>query len=317
MLKRTSRVAWKPLVAIAIATMVVTGVAFAYAYTVVFGTPGNDVIDESGQPGNFHIYGFQGSDTITGGLGDITTSSNGQPVINGYDIIYGDGECSETPPGNDSYCEHPLPWLPQPWTDAVTDADVLTGGAGPEWVIGGGGNNVITGSQTYDVITGGPHINTIVGSQLGGAIIANQPGADSNIKLLPTTLKRGYKGLIGIPYFVDVYNGRTSGNTIRCFSPANYDFVWANRGDTVINCYKVYYSAPVFPPASNANFALPPGMGGNPTNRDIAETLVSRAEQALRLKVSSPIIKSKVKKTEKHSAKKHHSTRKHRAAKRH
>ncbi len=307
MLTRLARLSWKPLVAIAIATTAFTGVALAYTYTVVFGTPGNDTINESANAGSFHIYAFQGSDAITGGLGNITTDSHGNPIINGFDLIYGDGKCSVTPPGNDSYCDHPLPWLPQDWTDATTATDTITGGVGPEWAIGGGGSNVIKGSQTYDVITGGPHKNTITGSQLGDAIIANQPGAQSNITLLATTGKKGYKGLIGIPNFVNVNNG-TKGDVVKCSNPNNYDFVWADKGDTVTNCYDVIYSAPTFAPAQNANFPLPPGMGSNPNRRDLGEVLIANAMKGVTIKVAHPIISATKGEAKTHT--KNHKTKK-------
>jgi hypothetical protein len=303
MFTRLARLSWKPLVAIAIAITAVTGVALAYTYTVVLGTPGNDAINESGKAGNFHVYAFQGSDTITGGLGHVTTGSHGIPIVNGFDLLYGDGKCSATPPGNDSYCDHPLPWLAQDWTDAATATDTITGGVGPEWAIGGGGSNVIKGSQTYDVITGGPHKNTITGSRLGGAIIGDQPGAQSNITLLATTGKNGYMGLIGIPNFVDVSNG-TKGDVVKCSSPSNFDFVWADKGDTVSNCFDVIYSAPVFPPSTNANFPLPPGMGSSPSRRDLGETLIANAAKGVTIKVADPIVAATKTSTKRHKTKK-------------
>ncbi len=255
-----------------IGMMALTGIVLAYSYTVVFGTSGNDVINEAGKPGNFHIYGFQGSDTITGGSGTIDVVRR-FPVIRGYDLIYGDGECTQTPPGNDSYCVHPFPWLPQPWTDAPTATDTLTGGVGPDWIVGGGGSNVIKGSQTYDVITAGPHQNTITGGALGSAIIAIQPSDVSDITLKRTFGVIGYDGLPGIPNDVDVY-GSKGPNTITCASPRNYDVIFANRTDTVRNCWRVIFEPPRFPGVflahspSSLPFTFPPGMSGSPTAGD-------------------------------------------------
>ncbi len=166
MFTNLARGAWKPAVVVAVVALALSGTALAYAFTVVFGTSGNDTINESGRAGNFHIYGFQGSDNLTGGNGNITIVS-GKPVINGYDLIYGDGSCTQTPPGNDSYCSHPAPWLPQPWTDTAGSNDNITGGVGPDWLIGGGGNNTITGSKTYDVIVGGGPSGLAGGTTIG------------------------------------------------------------------------------------------------------------------------------------------------------
>ncbi|MGO9903677.1 MAG: hypothetical protein ACLP0J_29340 [Solirubrobacteraceae bacterium] len=252
MIKRLARRNWKLTAALAAALTAVSGVALAYAYTVVYGTSGNDTINESGKAGNFHIYGFQGSDNLTAGNGNITVV-NGKPVINGYDLIYGDGLCTQELPGNDSYCEMPAPWLPQPWTDTAGSNDNITGGTGPSVSVGGGGNNTIHGSKTYDVIVGGgpsglaggttvanPNVNNIVGSLLGSGVIAIQPTDVSDITLEKTTGVVGVDGLVGVPNSVDVV-GSKGPNTINCEGgAANKDVIFANANDTVNNCYQVY-----------------------------------------------------------------------------
>jgi Ca2+-binding RTX toxin-like protein len=314
MITRLARLSWKPSLAVAIALTAVTamtGVAIAgYAYTVVFGTPGNDVINEAGKPGNYHIYAFQGSDAITAGNGNITRDSHGNPQVNGYDLLYGDGKCAYTPQNDDSYCDHPEPWQPQDWTDSPSSTDTITGGVGPDWIVGGGGDNVLKGSQTYDVITGGPHVNTITGGKLGSAIIANHAGAKSTITLPATNGVKGYDGLTGVPNAVDVYNG-TAGDVVKCSGPSNRDIVYADRGDVVTNCYKVYYSAPRFPgqatPQTSATSAMsamtfPPGMGSGAGARDRAAQRQAKTHK----KASKP-------RSKKHSA----TTKKHAAASRH
>ncbi|MGO9903676.1 MAG: hypothetical protein ACLP0J_29335 [Solirubrobacteraceae bacterium] len=264
MLMRLARRKWKLTAALVVAFTAITGVALAYAYTVVYGTSGNDTINDKGKAGNFHIYGFQGSDNLTAGNGNITIVGS-KPVINGYDLIYGDGLCTQELPGNDSYCEMPAPWLPQPWTDTAGSNDNITGGAGPSILVGGGGNNTITGSKTYDVIVGGgpsglaggtttahPNVNNITGSLLGSAIIAIQPTDVSNITLKKTTLVVGLDGLIGLPNAVDVYVPNRSStlapNVINCANPSNLDVIFANKNDTVKNCFLVFRGvAPIFP----------------------------------------------------------------------
>lgn len=282
MITRLARLTWKPSLAVAVALTAMTGLAMAsYAYTVVFGTSGNDVINEAGKPGNYHVYAFQGSDTITAANGNITVDSYGRPHVNGYDYLSGDGKCTYTPPNDDSYCDHPYPWGKQDWTDSTSSTDTISGGVGPDWIVGGGGNNVLKGSQTYDVITGGPHLNTITGGKLGSAIIANQTGAKSTVTLLVTNGVKGYDGLTGVPNSVDVHNG-TAGDTVKCASPSNHDTVYADSGDTVTNCYKVYYYAPAFPgqqtqsssassfAATTTQFPFPPGMQSNSNAGDTA-----------------------------------------------
>jgi hypothetical protein len=47
MLRRLARRKWKLTAALAVGLSAISGVALAYAYTVVYGTSGNDTINES------------------------------------------------------------------------------------------------------------------------------------------------------------------------------------------------------------------------------------------------------------------------------
>ncbi len=274
MLKRLAGRKLTLTLAVAVAMTAFTGVALAYAYKVVYGCTvtssscpqgANTPINETGKRGNFHIYGFGGNKTITAGLGNITIV-NGKPVINGYDLIYGDGLCTQQIADNDSYCETPAPWLRQPWTSPAGVNTVINGGNGPSWLIGSGGNNTITGSKTYDLIVGGgrsrraggatiskPNLNTITGSALGSAIIAIQSTDVSEITLQKTTGVVGLDGLVGLPNAVDVYVPNRSStlkpNVITCEGGTkNLDVIFANKNDTVDNCFRVFRGvSPIFP----------------------------------------------------------------------
>ncbi len=325
MLKRLARKNWKLSLALAVALMAFGGAALAYTYTVVYGTSGNDTINESGKAGNFHIYGFQGSDNLTAGNGNITVVKN-VPVINGYDVIYGDGLCTQEIQGNDSYCEMPAPWLPQPWTDTAGSNDSITGGNGPSWLIGGGGNSTIKGSKTYDVIVGGgpsglpggttiakPNVNNITGSALGSAIIAIQPTDVSNITLQKTTGVVGLDGLVGLPNAVDVYvpnrSSKLANNVITCQGGTrNLDIIFANKNDTVSGCAIVFRGiAPIFP-----------GQFVTPAIAKTTEAFPSPVALAGMISSRTPVLKRAGKahaKATKHASKKHtskkHTSKKH------
>jgi hypothetical protein len=280
---RSSGQWWKAGLALGVAMVAATGVALAYSYTVVFGTSGPDTINESGQNGNFHLYGFQGADELFGGNGNVTIV-HGHPVIGGYDLIYGDGSCTFTPPGNDSYCAHPAPWLRQTWTDSAAGGDEIRGGMGPSWLIGGGSRNDIVGSQTYDTIVGGPRQNALIGSRLGSAVIAIYTTSSISVKVNKTLGVVGTDGLVGVGNSVDVYdpNRRTSDSVNCSGGMANQDVVFANRGDSVKHCATVYKGvAPCFPDghtypggnpcaATNPPFPFPlAALAGAPFARDV------------------------------------------------
>jgi hypothetical protein len=270
----------------AVAATGITAVALAYSYTVIYGTSGSDSLN-AGPTGNLHIYGFQGSDSINGGGGNITVNGSGQPVINGFDLFYGDGQCSQLSQNDDAYCSHPAPWLPQPWTDKSSQSDSINGGVGPDWLIGGGGNDSINGSETYDTIVGGPHNDSLNGGELGSAIIAIYGISSSlSVRTQKTLGVVGYKGLIGVANSVDIYNpSRKSPASVACSGAANKDVVFVNKSDSTSGCYKVYVGvAPCFPdgktypsgnPCTGANppFAFPlPALGGQPFARDANRT---------------------------------------------
>jgi hypothetical protein len=268
MYSRFARHSLKLAVIAVIAALASAGVALGYSYVVVFGTSGNDVIDESGSTTNVHVYAFQGSDTITG---SSTSIAGGH--YPGFDWLYGDGQCSQTPPGDDSYCETPGPFEPQPWTDSASSTDTISGGTGPDWIVGGGGNDVITGSRTYDVIVAGPHDNTITGGNLGSTIIETAVGANSTITL-KASRGAGYGGLTGVSNWVDVYN-QTPGDKVICSGSTNRDVVFADNGDTSKNCFLTISlrcnPTPLCTAIPQRLVRYPPGMGikgGAPVERD-------------------------------------------------
>jgi hypothetical protein len=289
MYSRIVRHSLKLAVIAAIAVLASAGAALAYSYVVVFGTSGNDVIDESVSTNNVHVYGFQGSDTITGSSTSISGGS-----YPGFDWLYGDGQCSQTPPGDDSYCETPGPFEPQPWTDSAKSSDTITGGTGPDWIVGGGGNDVITGSRTYDVIVAGPHTNTITAGSLGSTIIETAVGAKSTIAL-QASRGASYGGLAGVFNWVDVYN-QTPGDKVSCSNTANRDVVFGDTGDKYKNCFltiSLQCSPATLCTGIPQRFVrYPPGMGlkgGAPAERDTSALGVGlrlKPKQVIRIRIA-------------------------------
>jgi Ca2+-binding RTX toxin-like protein len=194
------RIPWKrPLFLALLLTAVSGSVALAATFTVIIGTSGNDTINKAGQPGNYHIYGLAGRDTLTGGLGD--------------NLVVGDGHC---PPGatTDEYCDvAPIPG------DA---GDTLRGGGGNNAIYGGGGPNTIYGGRGHNYIQAGPSRNLIYGGPIGDVINAT---AGSSTTIFPGDGP-------------NVIDSRGPGiETIYC--SGSQDTVYADANDIVLDCANV------------------------------------------------------------------------------
>jgi hypothetical protein len=211
--------------ALVIAVLGITTVAFASSqppWTVIFGTPNNDTINESSSTLNYRIYGFQGKNTITGskGAGQNILIGNGQcpPGV-------GDGSTIQVipPPANDpennadQYCNYN-------W-DTGQPGDVLTGGGGITAFFGGGGNNTIVGSKTNsNFVEDGPSTDTITGGNAGDIIDATNG---------PSTIHTG--------------TGTNAVDVVGSFVSSVYcggdDYVYATHSDHLYNCAHVYYES--------------------------------------------------------------------------
>ena len=193
----------------------------AGGWTVVIGTSGNDTINESGNTGNYRIWGLAGHDVLTGSQGS--------------NFIVGDGHCREnnnavTTGQDDEYCDT---------AEVKGDAgDELTGGGGDNVEIGGGGPNVIRGGNGHNTIFAGSATNgtsagtgnLIYGGQHGDAIDAVSgtsaiyPGAGTN--------------------YVDTQGAADHKDYVYCIKGDKGTTVYAKPSDVVQNCAHVSRSNP-------------------------------------------------------------------------
>jgi len=223
-MRKARHIPWRKSLLLAVVVFTVGGsatvaLASQEAWTVIFGTPSNDTINESAVTGNFRIYGFQGKDTLTGGKGES--------------VLVGDGHCPAgtekstiqvipPPQGDpennaDQYCD----------TDAQTGdgGDTLKGGTGNSAIIGGGGPNKLTGGSGDNYIQDGPSQDTIIGGPSSDAINATNG---------PSTITPGKSAAI------DTVGPGLS--VVNC-PKGNNDFVLANKSDTIKGCAHVSYQS--------------------------------------------------------------------------
>jgi Ca2+-binding RTX toxin-like protein len=193
---------------------------------VVFGTPGNDTINESANANNYRIYGFEGKNTLTGGKGDSVVVGNGQCPKG-----TGDGSSVQTipPPAGDpennadQYCS--IDWITGQPGDVLKGSDGKSApdSSGVSGLVGGYGNNTITGGTSGDnAIEDGPSTDTIQGGPDNDVIDATNG---------PSTVTTGSGGSL-----VDVQGNFTS--TVYCHGN---DYVYADTQDHLYNCPHVYY----------------------------------------------------------------------------
>ena len=182
-------------------------------WTVLIGSPANDVFNESGQAGNFRIYGLGGFNAEAGGKGDNWLVGNGHCPSSKYNTKGYDNASGEW----DAYCD----------TGQISGAPgaVLVGGGGVNTIFGSGGPNVIvagpdvpsTGSGNY--IYGGP-VADLIAAQQGSSTI--YPGAGTN--------------------YIDARSPAV--DDIYCVKGDRNTTVYAEHYDVIVNCAHVYYSNP-------------------------------------------------------------------------
>lgn len=130
------------------------GCALRPAFTIVIGTPGNDVL--TGTAGPDQILGLGGNDKISGGGGDDHLCGGA-----GNDTVAGDGGRDLVVGGDGK--------------DILTGGsgvDGLEGGAGADRLNGGGGNDYLNGGKGDDILRGGPGKDQIRGG----------PGRDTEVQ---------------------------------------------------------------------------------------------------------------------------------------
>jgi hypothetical protein len=179
-------------------------VARASGVNVWIGTHGDDVINKSEEPGNFHLWGLAGADVLIGGKGE--------------NLIIGDGHCPydnqvPTHGQDDSYCE-----ISQVRDDP---GDILIGGrGGANTIFGGGGPNVIlAGPATHGTEPFGTG-NLIYGGPIGDAIDATDGSST-------VYAGRGFNVIDAVGPRID---------HIICERGDEHTVVFANRSDIVENC---------------------------------------------------------------------------------
>lgn len=224
--RKARRIPWKKSLLLTVLAFAIVGsasvaLASQEAWTVIFGTAGNDTINETGQPGNFRIYGFLGKDTLTGGIGDS--------------VLVGDGHC---PPGTANQSQITVVLVLPPAGDPANNADQycdedpiagdggdkLKGGIGSSAIIGGGGSNRLTGGQSSNYIQDGPSTDLIYGGPSGDVINATNG---------PSTIYPG----TGTNY-IDTRGPGVS----RVYCTGQNDYVYANTNDQIHACAHVYYT---------------------------------------------------------------------------
>ena len=170
----------------------VTGTTGTNGPDVIYGTPGNDVIDAGngkdfvcGLGGNDTIIGGNGKDQLLGGLGNDTISGGeGNDEILGGDFSEGGGPFGPTDgndtldggAGNDFITG-------QRGTDTVNGGvgdDELFGGPGNDTVSGGDGDDFLAGLFGSDTLNGGAGDDTINGDIFGEEGFAEDPNANTD-----------------------------------------------------------------------------------------------------------------------------------------
>jgi RTX calcium-binding nonapeptide repeat (4 copies) len=224
--RKARHIPWKRTVLLTVlvvacsATVALAMTMSSSPWTVIFGTTGNDTINQTGHAGNYRIYGFLGKDTLTGGTGD--------------NVLVGDGHC---PPGTTN--EQTIKTVPAPPNDPANHSDqycdvhwssgdggdTLTGGGGNNAIFGGGGPNRLTGGKGNNFIEDGPSHDTIYGGPLGDVIDAVNG---------PSTIYPG-KGT----NYIDTVGPGTS----YVYCTGKNDYVSANQNDVIKNCAHVYYQS--------------------------------------------------------------------------
>jgi hypothetical protein len=213
------------LAPLAVLALAAPAAAQAENSTVYIGSPGNDVFNEHGQPGNFRLWGLGGFNGLAGGQGDNYLVGNGSCPASKYNTM-----------GYDNATEQ--------W-DAYCSAGQISGAPGAV-LVGGGGVNTIIGSGGPNVIASGPDNpssgtgNYIYGGPVGDAIAAIQgsstiyPGAGTNV--------------------IDARGPDV--DYIYCVKGDKHTVVYAERYDVIVNCARVVYGNP--PQALSTSPSLAP-----------------------------------------------------------
>jgi hypothetical protein len=210
----------KRLLLVPVASLALAAPAAAQAenFTVYIGSPSNDVFNESGQAGNFHLWGLGGFNGLAGGKGDNELVGNGSCPPSKYNTTGYDNATQQW----DSYCD----------TGPIMGSTgaVLVGGGGVNTIIGSGGRNVIAAgpdnpsSGTGNYIYGGP-VGDVIAAMQGSSTI--YPGAGTNV--------------------IDARGPNV--DYIYCVKGDKNTTVYAEKYDVIVNCAHVIYGNPPFTPS--------------------------------------------------------------------
>jgi hypothetical protein len=202
----------------AVLALAAPAAAQAENFTVYIGSPGNDVLNESGQAGNFHLWGLGGFNALAGGKGDNELVGNGSCPPSKYDTMGYDNATQQW----DAYCG----------TGQIKGAPgaVLVGGGGVNTIIGSGGPNVIASgpdnpsSGTGNYIYGGP-VGDVIAAMQGSSTI--YPGGGTNV--------------------IDARGPDV--DYIYCVKGDKNTTVYAEKYDVIVNCAHVVYGNPTLAPS--------------------------------------------------------------------
>jgi hypothetical protein len=212
-LKRTLLAA--PILALGFA---IPAAAQAENYTVFIGSPGNDIINEAGQAGNFHLWGLGGFNALAGGQGDNELVGNGSCPANLYNTKGYDNASEQW----DSYC----------------NTGQLSGSTGAV-LVGGGGVNTIIGSGGVNIIASGPdHPSSGTGNYIYGGPVGDVIAAVAGSSTIYEGLGHNLIDARG-PYVDYIYCTKGDKNTT----------VYAEKYDVIQYCAHVIYGNPGQAPA--------------------------------------------------------------------
>ncbi len=165
---RARRFRWKRLAALTtVAALICAGTALANSYwTYIVNFNHAATIDESGQAGNFQIWGLGYAKLIVGGQGNNVLVGDGHCLIgSGSGSGSGQGNQGNSP---DNYCDD------APIRGSGRD-HVIKGGGGANWIYSGyGPDEQLYGGQGPNFILSAPTSSTIYGGPSGDIIDASQ-----------------------------------------------------------------------------------------------------------------------------------------------
>jgi hypothetical protein len=216
------RIRWRRVTALTtVAAVICAGTALAasdWTYIVNFNHAAT--IDESGQPGNFQIWGLGYAKLIVGGRGNNVLVGDGRCLIGSGPSRTNQTNQSNQSSSPDNYCDD------APIRGSGAD-HVIKGGGGANWIYSGyGPDEQLYGGQGPNFILSAPTSSTIYGGPSGDTIDASHGS---------TTVHAGQGRNVIVALSRQIDHVYCSGRR---------DTVFAYRYDVIVNCAHVIYERP-------------------------------------------------------------------------